>query len=204
MGRSTCLTVLALLLLAGPALCDTLSTRRAKDEKVFRFGSTVIRQTYDSRRDPGSPEITLQLYVGDQLKVQLNHAAFSQYFSSPDNELIVGLSNSGWPGSAAIVFDKDGRILLWSDHLSARFDYCFETSTFGREWYDAKDPQVRFPAGHAFTRIYGITLKSCRGSTIGLVESVNGAADQHYRRLQDFEKPELAPVKRKQNGGVLR
>lgn len=191
MGSSKWVVAVGLSLLAGAALADTLSTRRAKDVKVFRFGNTVIRQTYDSRREPGSPDITFQVYVGDQLKVQLKDAEFDQFFPSPDNDLFVGLSNGGWPGSAVIVFDKEGHIFLLSDHLTAQFDYCFKTSTFARQWYDQKDPQVHFPAGHAYTRIYGITLKSCRGRTIGLVEAVNGAADQNYRSVPDFDKPAL-------------
>lgn len=196
MRLSKCLTALALLLLSSAAPCDTLSGKRDIDVKVFRFGDTLIRQTYDSRRDPGSPEMKFEVYVGGQLKLLLNNALFSQFFPSPDNELIVGLSNTGWPGSAVIVFDTGGRILLWSDHLSAQFDYCFKTSTFGRVWYDAKDPQVRFPAGHAYTRMYGITLKSCKGGTIGLVEAVNGAAVKNYAAVPDFEKPELSPVQK--------
>ena len=65
------------------------------------------------------------------------------------------------------------------------------TSTFGREWYDEKDPQVRFPARPAVDNIYGITLKSCKGRMIGLVEAVNGAADENYRTIPDFLRPEL-------------
>jgi len=191
MGISKAVTVLAMCLLAGPALADSLSNRRAEDVRVFQFGNIMIRQTYDSRRDPGSPEMKFQAYVDGELKLQLNDALFSQFFPSPDKEIIVGLSNTGWPGSAVIVFDKRGRILLWSDHFSARFDYCFMSSTFGRVWYDEKDPQVRFSARPAFDNIYGITLKNCKGRTIGLVEAVNGAADENYRTIPDFLRPEL-------------
>jgi hypothetical protein len=166
-----------------------LSNKRAKSVKVFRFGNAVIRQTYDSRHDPMSPEMKLQVYVKGQLKLNLNDALFEQFFPSPDGEVIVGLSNSGWPGSAVLVFDARGRILLWSDHQSASFEYCFMTPTFGREWYDAKDPQVRFPEGPGIHGLNGITVKSCKGDIIGLVESVNKAADNYYRGLPEYLKP---------------
>jgi hypothetical protein len=71
-------------------------------------------------------------------------------------------------------------------------------------WYDEKDPQVRFPQGHAYTRIYGITLKSCKGNTIGLAEAVNGAADRHYRGIPDFDKPELPPVQKSRSAAPSR
>ena len=186
---SKSLVIIALLSIALPATSDTLSNRRAKDVQVYRFGDTLIRQTYDSRRNPGSPEMKLQVYVKGQLKLHLNDALFEQFFPSPDGEVIVGLSNGGWPGSAAIAFDTRGRILLLSDHQSASFDYCFMTSTFGREWYDAKDPQVRFPDGPGVLGLNGITIKSCKGNTIGLVESVNKAADNYYQGIPEFLKP---------------
>jgi len=191
MGMLKSLVIVALLSIAFPAMSDTLSNKRTKNVQVFRFGSTLIRQTYDSRHNPGSPEMNLQVYVKGQLKLLLNDALFEQFFPSPDGEVIVGLSNSGWPGSAAIVFDTRGRILLLSDHQSANFDYCFMTSTFGREWYDARDPQVRFPDGPGVLGLDGITVRSCKGNAIGLVESVNKAADNYYQGISEFLKPKL-------------
>jgi hypothetical protein len=166
------------LLFSAQAHADMPSMKRTKTEQTTPFGDIKIKQSFNSTRDPMSPEFKLQLYNKGKLLLQLNDAAFDAFYAAPGGEAFVGLSNGGWPDTAVIIFDRSGRILLLARHSLARFRYCRETSTFLREWYDAKDPQVRFPQYQAGQdRPPGITIRDCRGQTVDLLDTVSKAAE---------------------------
>ncbi|MTW12751.1 hypothetical protein GM658_19265 [Pseudoduganella eburnea] len=171
------------------AFADMPSTKRWKQEKTFSFGDVQIKQSFNSMKDPMDPEFKVRVYDKGRLVLQLNDAAFDAFFSSPDGGAFVGLSNSGWPGTAVIIFERRGRILLLAEHGLARFDYCGETATFVKDWYDSKDPQVRFPpfklGGEGRDRTPGITLKSCHGETIDLLDTVTKATANGEMTLRD-------------------
>jgi hypothetical protein len=165
---------------------DMPSMKRWKQEKTFSFGDIQIKQSFNSMKDPMSPEFKVRVYEKGRLLLQLNDAAYDAFFPSPDGGAFVGLSNSGWPGSAVIIFDRHGRILLLAEHGLARFNYCGETATFVKEWYDSKDPQVHFPIFRIGSgRTPGITLKSCRGETIDLLDEVSKANENGEMTLRD-------------------
>lgn len=172
----------ALALLAGgaiavPALADMPSMERVKRHQTFTFGDIRIKQTFDALQDPMSPDFMVQVYKKGALMLQLKEASFSTFHASPANSLFVGLSNGGWPGTAVIIFNREGRILLLADHDVAKFDYCMTTSTFMREWYDAARPQVRFPVrARNEGKAAGITLRNCRGDTIDLLDTIARAS----------------------------
>jgi hypothetical protein len=168
------------------AFSDMPSMKRWKQEKTFSFGDIHIKQSFNSMKDPMDPEFKLRVYDKGHLVLQLNDAAFDAFFPSLDGGAFVGLSNSGWPGTAVIIFDRRGRVLLLAEHGLARFDYCGETATFVKEWYDSKDPQVRFPTFRIGNgRTPGITLKSCRGETIDLLDEVTKATANGEMTLRD-------------------
>jgi hypothetical protein len=167
------------------ALADSPSLKKTKYENSFAFGDIRIRQSFDSTKDPMDPEFKLQVYDKDQLILQLRDAAFDAFYSSPNGKAFVGLSNSGWPGTAVIIFDRRGRILLLAEHGFAKFDYCGETPTFIKEWYDSKSPQVLFPAAKfSGKKIPGITLRDCRGQTIDLLDAVTKASENSGSELR--------------------
>lgn len=158
------------------ALADSPSMEKTKREKNYQFGDIRIKQMFDSTKDPMGPEFKVQVYNKRRLLLQLNDAAFDSFYASPNGGAFVGLSNSGWPDTAVIIFDRRGRILLLAEHGFAKFDYCGESPTFIKEWYDAKDPQLRFPPSKFDgNKIPGITLRDCRGQTIDLLDAVTKA-----------------------------
>jgi hypothetical protein len=44
----------------------------------------------------------------------------ASFYPTPDKRAFVGLSDHGWPATAAIVLDRDGKILLLARHGEAR------------------------------------------------------------------------------------
>lgn len=159
------------------ALADMPPMVRTKNERKLKFGDIIIVQSFNSMKDPMSPEFKVKVYDKKRLLLQLNDAAFDSFYPSPNGEAFVGLSNGGWPGTAAIIFDRRGRVLLLVEHGLTEFDYCSQTSTFIKEWYDDKDPQVKFPIFDTRkTPIPGITLKDCHGQTVDLLDTISKAS----------------------------
>lgn len=159
------------------AFADMPSMVRIKSERKFRFGDITIVQSFNSMKDPMSPEFKVQVYDKKRLLLQLSDAAFDSFYPSPNGEAFVGLSNGGWPGTAAIIFDRRGRVLLLVEHGLAEFDYCSQTSTFIKEWYDGKDPQVKFPIFDIRKNpVAGITIKDCHGQTVDLLDTISKAS----------------------------
>lgn len=158
-----------MFLLAGIANADMPSMERTFKKKDYVFGSVKITQSFDSRKDPMSPEFKLKMWEKGRLLLSLNDMIFDDIYPSPDREMFVGLSNSGWPGSAVIVFDRRGRVWFTANHGMSEFDYCAETSTMLKEWYDGKDPGVQFQERMlAADDILGISLRTCKGERVNL------------------------------------
>lgn len=169
------------LFAAAPTFADTPSNVRTKNERTFEFGSIRITQSFDSSKDPADPEFKLMVYGKDSLLMQLRDVAFDNFYASPDKRLFVGLSNSGWPRSAAIIFDERGRILLLADHMFGNFDYCNESPTMLKEWYSRKNPQIRFPVWDPVGnkakegKLPGILINDCHERSIDLLDLLSKA-----------------------------
>ncbi|WP_342120569.1 hypothetical protein [Pseudoduganella sp. OTU4001] len=172
------LAVASMCALGSQALADMPSNVRTFKKKDYVFGSVVISQTFDSRKDPMDPVFRLQMRDRGRVLLVVNDVAFDDIVASPDGELFVGLSNGGWPGSAAMVFDRRGRVWFVAHHGAMALEYS-ETSTFLKEWYDAKNPGLRFAErnllGDDFLQI---TLRNCNGETVGLWDVVKNATDR--------------------------
>lgn len=154
-------------------------------KKDYVFGDLVVTQSFDSRKDPMDPVFKLQMHSRGRLLLTLNDVAFDDIYASPDGQLLVGLSNSGWPGSAAAVFDRRGRVWFIAHHGAMALDYCSQTSTFIKEWYDAKDPGLRFPErnllGDDFLQI---SLRTCKGERVVLWDVVMQATEKAKSQRQ--------------------
>jgi hypothetical protein len=174
------------LLVTLSASADMPSTERTRKEANYAFGDIRIKQIFDSRKDPMSPDFIMEVRAKGRLIMHLSDVSFDDIVSSANHTLFVGLSNGGWPGSAVIVFDNRGQILLLARHGASQFDYCATTSTFMRQWYNHKDPQVKFPAfKYGTENIPGITIKDCYGKTIDLLDTVRKANEAGYRALRE-------------------
>jgi hypothetical protein len=137
--------------------------------RTWRFAQDFrVEAVTDARRD-GSARQYVRIVKGSNVLAILNGVGFETLVESPDRLFYVGLSNSGLPGTAAIVFDRDGRLLLYAAHGVGRLTYCSESVTVDRTWFDADHPDVQFGA-------YGVvTLNDCGGKRINLVRAVGQA-----------------------------
>lgn len=165
---------------------DMPSTERMKTEQTSSFGAIKIIQSYNSIRDPMSPEFKVRVFKNGQLLLQLNDAYYENFFAAPNQLLFVGLSNSGWPGTAVIVFDDRGRILLLADHGASQFTYCEETSTLLKRWYDDDKPEVQFRTPDVHKGIGpSISIRDCHGNMVNLLDTVLSANARGERSIYD-------------------
>jgi hypothetical protein len=141
-------------------------------EQVFEFGDTRIVQTTDGRLNRQYPQFTFQVFSKGILQAQVRNVSFEHFAASADGTLLVGLSNRGIPGSAAIVFNNRGAISLLATHGLAEFDYCSKSISIFRQWYDPEGPQINIDTGPGSVGTSGITLRDCKGKTVDLADAV--------------------------------
>lgn len=159
------LAILASLCTLPDGVADTLQMVPHKDVRRESFGDVEITQVYDTLT-PESWEISTKVTKRGKLILYLRNAQYQQFFSSPGHRVFVGLSNSGWPGSAILIFDDEGHIYASASHFRG-FDYCKWTSTILKEWYDDKNPSIEFPRYEAPQRKF--TVRGCRGNRIDII-----------------------------------
>jgi hypothetical protein len=210
---NTCQALLASLMLAiaPAALADSWKVKRASHTYRFRDGLRIVTAN-DAARTPEAPRYRLRIFHGRKLIAEYENLGFEVLAASGDEQLFVGISNYGFPGTAAVVFDRQGRILLEEWHpagfalrAQAPLRYCGFTVTETRNWFDAESPELQFgPDGS----MESITLRGCRGDRIQLVkEFVTGrrlvkeaqekaARDEEKFFEQLFDQARKEPVER--------
>jgi hypothetical protein len=168
-----CIILLACLL-APLAHADSWKYSPKVEVERFRHGSTRVVLTTDARKNQRYPDFLFEVFTRGKQVARVPGVHFEHLFASKDNRLFVGLSNSGVPGTAAVVFTDKGKITLLADHGLAEFDYCSKSITLERVWYDDKSPNIKFQLGEQEPKP-GIYVQSCRGEEIELVKAVRDA-----------------------------
>jgi len=153
-----------------------------KKDRVEIFGDSKIVLTTDARNNQKYPDYTLSIYKKDELRAMYRGVAFEDIFPSPDNTRFVGLSNRGLPGTAVIIFDNDGNLLLEVKHGVATFDYCDESITLVRRWYDEKHPDVKYVVDAKNGGYESVTVRDCRGKEQDLSLLISQAYDRSSKK----------------------
>lgn len=187
MGLHKLIVAFCCALVAAGAVADMPSTQRIRNERIVAYGDTTITQIFDSTLDPMGPDFILKVTYKGELKLLMNQVQFQNIYASPDHSLFLGLSNSGWPGSAVIIFNREGTVLFQADHGTTAFEYCAQTSTMLKQWYDDEKPEVRFPDWRQkySGEVPGITLKNCSGNTVDLLETIRKGNAAGYQSLRN-------------------
>ena len=142
--------------------------------RSFSHGDVRVVLTTDARADQVSPDFLFEVFKGDAVVARIPGISFDSLFASNDNRVFLGVSNSGVPGTAVVVFADTGRLALLADHGLAEFDYCTKSVTLERVWFDEADPNVRFQLDDKQPDP-GIFIRSCRGHDIEILRTVRQA-----------------------------
>jgi hypothetical protein len=169
------------------ALADSWSFKSSEQEFKFSQGFRVVAAT-DARKSTQLPEFHVKIYEGKHLLAHFPGMNFEHLVASPDEKLFVGLSNDGIPGTAAVIFTRDGRLRFLAVHGLAEFDYCEKSITLVRRWYDGENPNVRFDGPK---ETGGITVRDCKGQQIPLLEVASRAYNRAFEngRAQERRAP---------------
>jgi len=164
----------ALCLASSIAYADSWKYPPVATDRTFDFGATRVVLTTDARKNQKLPDFRVRVLRDGKEQALFSGVAFDELYASPDKELFLGLSNSGIPGTAVVLFSSKGRIGLLANHGLAEFDYCSKSVTLERVWYNEKSPEVRFDLDGK-NGAPGIYLQDCKGRTVELLRTVQNA-----------------------------
>lgn len=181
-GIAACLLSLA----AGLAWADTLMLTDSQREVKFKNGLRFLLISATKQ-----PYFDLKIYKGQKLLANYPYFWFDDFAESPDGNLIVGLSNYGMPDPAVAIFDSSGSLKLLARHNTVfNFDYCEQSISAIKEWYDKKNPNIRFEDSNKHQEITDITLRNCRGQQVRLVDTIAKANNDFLAERKEINKSE--------------
>lgn len=137
----------------------------------FEFGETTIRRVVDATRDQMFPSFSIDVVTAGKLVGRYGGISFEYIQATDDNKVFVAISNGGLPSTALIVFDADGNIRVLLDHRvdDYRFEYCDESVTLVKEWFDSSDPELTFVQDDLGDDVH---IRSCGGEMLSLRELI--------------------------------
>jgi hypothetical protein len=176
--------VCVLVLIATSVSADSWRWRESttiykfKDGLRFEYRVRPFDRGYQARVD-----VTIK--NGAVLLGHYTGIGFEDLIASPDERIFVGLSNSGLPGTAVVVFDPRGDMLLHADHGTARFDYCDESITIMRVWHGSAKSDVWFDEAAG---VAGVSLIDCHGKRVNLLQTVSEAYTRGLAEYGEWQK----------------
>ena len=110
-----------------------------------KFGDTRIVLEIDGRKHQGFPPHTMSIFDKDRLVAKYPNVGFDKIHASEDKQFFLAVSNGGIPGTAFIIFDREGNLIREMKHrFMPDAIYISRSVTLIRAWYDEEKPDVRF------------------------------------------------------------
>lgn len=184
---------IATIQLSSTAEADSwLAYKPERVEEKFAFGLVTITKIRDTTTNQNFPSYTVLIHKAGVLQGMYKEVSFEKIFASKDNEIFVGLSNSGLSADTAlVVFRADGSLRMLLRHSDFSLDYCNESITVVREWFDAASPDVEFiysNPGTASESLQEIYLNDCRHKRVALSEILVNGHKNFIERYEKFEQ----------------
>jgi hypothetical protein len=162
---------IAFLLISFTVRADTWTFSGKVETERFKHGVTQVVLTSDSRKNSKAPQFLLEVFTDAKKVASVPGVYFEKLFASKDNRYFLGLSNRGIPGTAAILFNSKGEMLLLVHHGVAEFDYCAKSITVSRVWFHETNPNVRFQIDEPKLES-AVYLQNCYGKEVELFKVV--------------------------------
>ena len=181
MRKILALSVLLVVAAVPVGRADTWSYPPIVNEKVHEFGEVRIVRTIDATRNSRHPDFSISIYRAGELRALLRGVSFEHIAATKDNGFFVGVSNSGLPGTAIIIFDADGNLKVEIKHNFSNLKYCRKSITLDRIWYFSDAPDIVFEYFsessnyHEVGDVEFITIRDCEGNRRNLFELIKQA-----------------------------
>jgi len=173
--------LLAIALASAVSSADSWRYPATISSKTDTYGDVSVRRIIDARKDQQYPDFAVEVSRGKELLARFRGVYFEQLFPAPDGSFFVALSNNGLPGTAVLIFDREGNLRLEAKHDVAFFDYCGYSVTRQRLWFDADTPAVKF-VKHKDVDSYQVRLRNCHGKEVDLLATVQEAYKRTVER----------------------
>lgn len=178
--RNISFEIIALMVAAALFCCISIAKADSWEylneykEYKYEFGKTIIIKSIDATQNSKYPEFILKIYNNNELLAQYGNIWFSDIFATKQQDLFVGLSNGGIPGTALVIFNSRGDLLLEIKHDYGQFKYCETSSTLVRRWYSQDNPgfDVEYADNNIDRKIY---INDCTGKRILLQDLIDKA-----------------------------
>jgi len=159
--------IILLLIYFIPALliADSWSFKAEISESEYKFGNVTIKRVVDATNNQSYPRFSIAIYNNRELKALYAGVSFDVIGASDDNKNFIGISNDGLPGTALIIFNNEGELILHVPHnfSALPLDYCRETVTRIRQWYDEVNPNITITENN-------ITVRGCDGEILNVTD----------------------------------
>jgi len=161
------LTILVLMLISSISVADSWRYEDEISESQYIFGDVTIKKIVDGTKNQTYPKFTVEVYDKKELKGLYAGVSFQDIEVSPDGRIFVAISNDGLPGSAILIFNNDGELIILVPHSfdAIPLNYCSKSATRVRLWYDEDSPDINFSEGGSV-----ITVMGCDGKKINITE----------------------------------
>jgi hypothetical protein len=138
-------------------------------EKKHVYGDTsIIMRVNPSETDF---EISISIFYKEKFKAKFEGVSFERIYPSPKNDYFLGLSNSGIPGTAFVLFNKYGELLREVKHDFLDFiPYCHESIVCDRTWYNDMEPDVEYVFENE--RLKKVLITGCDGKRYNLYDQI--------------------------------
>ncbi len=177
-----------LLLFCFASHADTWSYKKERKETEFVFGDTKIIRVVDTTENSQYPDFHVLIYYKGELEAKYRGISFEFIYADKENSTFIGLSNSGLPGSAVVVFGAQGHLDNVLYHERFVPEYCMRSVTVSKVWVDETDPKVEFSyakIGEDYEYIDEITFIDCHGKRVSLQHSYISGIEN---KVEEFKK----------------
>jgi len=123
---------------------DSWSYPKEKSESEQKFGDITIVKICDATKSQNWPYFEIQVLNKDKLVTTIKNEYFDDIYSSTDNKYFIGVSNSGIPKTAYIIFDNEGNVIKKVQHDKDVLKYTKYSITLVREWYSPDTVNIKF------------------------------------------------------------
>ena len=157
-----------LLFISTSAFADSWKYKKELKKDNFTFGDVKIIRVIDTRNNDQYPDWSIEIYNKNELMALYKGVSFSDIVSDDKNNIFVGISNRGMPGTAVIIFDSKGNLRLLRNHKEGLFSYCSWSITRVREWYNDENPEIKIIKGQGTVQSK-IEVNGCDGKVVNVL-----------------------------------
>lgn len=180
----------ALVMLACPiALADQWRFEPELQTTVFTFGPVQIIRSRDARKDQQQPDFTVEIKNRGETVGLYRGIWFDVIVPDKNNEVFLGLSNTGLPNTAIVRFSASGEITWLTQHGRFMPEYCDESVTLVKVWFDESDAGVEFEYELLFDDyevISDIRIRLCNGEVVSILDVLFESDKRRVRATQEY------------------